>query len=103
MFKNQADIKTLIWLVAMTVVWIWNWSTPELSWIPFLLSCFGAVLVTSMVHNHVHLSVFKLKTLNVLYDYWLSVFYGYPVFAWISTHNKNHHVYNNKDGDFVVG
>jgi beta-carotene hydroxylase len=25
--------------------------------------------------------------------------YGFPVFAWIPTHNKNHHRYNNREGD----
>jgi len=39
------------------------------------------------------------KNLNVLTDWWLTVFYGFPIFAWIPTHNKNHHRYNNRDGD----
>jgi fatty acid desaturase len=54
-----------------------------------------------MVHNHVHLPVFKSRVLNGIYDYWLTIIYGYGVFAWISTHNRNHHVYNNKPGDFA--
>jgi fatty acid desaturase len=39
------------------------------------------------------------KKLNVLTDWWMTVFYGFPVFAWIPTHNKNHHRFNNRDGD----
>jgi fatty acid desaturase len=39
------------------------------------------------------------KKLNVLTDWWLTVFYGFPVFAWIPTHNKNHHRFNNREGD----
>lgn len=74
---------------------------PEFHWVPFLLACLGGVFVTSMVHNHVHVNIFKVTALNVLYDYWLTIFYGYAVFAWISTHNKNHHVYNNREGDFA--
>jgi fatty acid desaturase len=57
--------------------------------------------VTALVHNHVHVNIFRSKFLNGLYDYWLTIIYGYPVFAWISTHNRNHHVYNNQPGDFA--
>jgi fatty acid desaturase len=54
-----------------------------------------------MVHNQGHVKMFKGAPLNVLYEYWLTMIYGYPVFAWIPTHNMNHHVYNNKKGDFA--
>ena len=33
---------------------------------------------------------------------WLSVFYGFPTFAWIPTHNLNHHKYVNKAGDATI-
>ena len=101
MLKNRADIKTLIFAVLITATWIWNWSLAEFQWAPFVLACFWGVCVSSMVHNHVHVSVFKRGPLNVVYDYWLTIVYGYPVFAWISTHNKNHHFYNNREGDFA--
>ena len=101
MLKKRSDIKTVLFIIAITGIWAWNWIVPEFQWLPFLLSCFGAVCVTSMVHNQVHLSVFKSRFLNIMYDYWLTIVYGYPVFAWISTHNKNHHVYNNRPGDFA--
>jgi len=29
-------------------------------------------------------------------------FYGFPIFAWIPTHNKNHHRLNNKEGDYTI-
>jgi len=37
--------------------------------------------------------------MNILTDWWLTVFYGFPIFAWIPTHNKNHHRFNNREGD----
>src|SRR6185369_638232 len=101
LLRNRADIKTLIWVSVITGAWIWNWSLPEFRWAPFLLACLGAVVVSSLVHNHVHVKVFKSQWLNVPYDYLLTVLYGYPVFAWIATHNRNHHVYNNREGDFA--
>ena len=58
-----------------------------------------AVAVSVMTHNHNHLPIWRSKTLNTFTDWWLTVFYGFPIFAWIPTHNKNHHRYNNRDGD----
>jgi fatty acid desaturase len=101
MLKNKADIKTLVFACLITATWAWNWSLAEFRWAPFLLACAWAFCVSSMVHNHVHVSTFRSKILNGIYDYWLTIAYGYPVFAWISTHNKNHHVYNNREGDFA--
>jgi len=43
--------------------------------------------------------MWKSKSLNLFTDWWLTVFYGFPIFAWIPTHNKNHHRYNNRKGD----
>jgi fatty acid desaturase len=40
--------------------------------------------------------------MNTLQDWWLTVFYGFPVFAWIPTHNKNHHKMNNRIGDYTI-
>jgi fatty acid desaturase len=101
MLKNKADFRTVIFVVGITAIWIWNWILPEFHWSPYILSLFAAVCVSSMVHNHGHVRVFKFEALSYLYDYWLTIIYGYPVFAWIPTHNKNHHVYNNRPGDFA--
>ncbi len=101
MLKNKADWKTMCFVALATSLLIWNWNLPEFQWIPFLASCYVAICISSLVHNHVHVGIFTWKPLNIAYDYWLTVFYGYPVFAWIATHNQNHHVYNNRAGDFA--
>lgn len=101
MLKNKADFKTIIFGFLITAIWIWNWILPQFHWFPYILTMFAAVCVSSMVHNHGHVRMFKIEWLNCLYDYWLTIIYGYPVFAWIPTHNMNHHVYNNKPGDFA--
>ncbi|MBL0310690.1 MAG: fatty acid desaturase [Bacteroidetes bacterium] len=49
-----------------------------------------------ITHNHNHLNIWTNKILNILTDWWLTVFYGLPIFVWIPTHNRNHHRYNNK-------
>jgi fatty acid desaturase len=68
-------------------------------WFPYL---FLSVAVTVIAHNHNHLPIWRNNTLNILTDYWLTLFYGFPAFAWIPTHNLNHHVLNNKPGDYTI-
>jgi hypothetical protein len=46
--------------------------------------------------------MWRSKVLNALTDYWLTLFYGFPVFVWIPTHNQNHHQLNNRAGDYTI-
>ena len=61
-----------------------------------------AVSVAVIAHNHNHVPMWRSRFLNILTDYWLTLFYGFPAFAWIPTHNKNHHLLNNKAGDYTI-
>jgi len=97
--KYNADIKSLIYIFITTTLFIAQWL-----WIgvnPFIYTwyLFMAVTVAVMTHNHNHLPMWRAKTMNLFTDWWLTVFYGFPIFAWIPTHNKNHHRFNNREGD----
>lgn len=99
MLKEIADVKSLIFMFITTSLFIIQWM-----WIgvnPFLYTwfLFMSVTVAVMTHNHNHLPMWRSKFMNVLTDWWLTVFYGFPIFAWIPTHNKNHHRFNNREGD----
>jgi fatty acid desaturase len=52
-----------------------------------------------LTHNHVHCPVFVGRRANVAYGAWLSIFYGFPIFSWVPTHNQNHHRYLDGEGD----
>lgn len=90
-------------MVALLVV-LWKWSA-EMSTLLFvvLYSCqlVMAVAASVITHNHQHLTIWKNKWLNVLTDNWLTLFYGYPIFAWIPTHNLNHHKHINTEPDYT--
>lgn len=101
MLKNKADLKTLLFAALISACLVWNWTNPSFNWLSFSLACFGGVMVSSLVHNHVHVNIYRSRFLNAIHDYWLTLFYGYPVFAWIATHNMNHHVHTNREGDFA--
>jgi len=97
--KDSSDVKSLIYIFITTALfiaqWIWLGVNPFIyTWFLFM-----SVAVAVMTHNHNHLPMWRSKTLNVLTDWWLTVFYGFPIFAWIPTHNKNHHRFNNREGD----
>ena len=97
--KDIADVKSLIYIFITTALFITQWIWLGVN--PFIYTwyLFMAVAVAVMTHNHNHLPMWRSKVLNVLTDWWLTVFYGFPIFAWIPTHNKNHHRFNNCEGD----
>jgi beta-carotene hydroxylase len=102
MLRYKADIKSLIYMAITTALLIVQWNLKTLNPYLYAWCLFMAVTVAVMAHNHNHLPIWRNKTLNVLTDWWLTCFYGFPVWAWIPTHNKNHHTLNNKEGDYTI-
>ena len=102
LLRYKEDWKTIVFLIITTGLLPLNWLQPEANWLLVLFACVMAVSVTTIVHNHNHLRIWNNKWLNFATDYWLTLFYGFPVFAWIPTHNKNHHKFNNREGDYTI-
>jgi len=95
-----ADRRTLFWSVVLfPALPALSYARPELA--PWLLpfSLYLAYCAGVLAHYHNHTKVFRSKRLNALYSAWLSFFYGFPLFAWIPTHNQNHHRYLDGPGD----
>lgn len=102
MLRYKEDIKTVLFLVATTALIYANWIQEEFNPLLWGALMFLSVSVTTITHNHNHLRIWKSKAMNRFQDYWLTVLYGFPVFAWIPTHNKNHHKFNNRRGDYTI-
>lgn len=106
MLRYIADLRSVFFMILTTslLIVLWNWSS-EMSQGVFALlyatQLVMAVTVSVMTHNHQHLTIWKNKWLNVLTDSWLSVFYGFPIFAWVPTHNMNHHRHINTEPDYT--
>lgn len=98
MLRYKADIRTLLYFVIITVMFVLQWQY-GFNWLVYIVYLHFAVSVAVITHNHNHISIWTRKLPNVLTDWWLTVFYGLPVFVWVPTHNVNHHRYNNKEGD----
>lgn len=106
MLRYEADLRSLVFMfiAAASLVFLWQYGT-ELS-TPLWILCYAiqlllAVIISTIVHNHQHLPMWTVKGLNVVTDNFLTVFYGFPVFAWIPTHNSNHHIHINKEPDYT--
>jgi beta-carotene hydroxylase len=102
MLKNPADRRTILWVLLAPVFVALQYARPEL--IPYLcpVSCYFALACGVIAHNHNHHQTFKAKGANRWFSIWLSLFYGYPTFAWVPTHNLNHHKFVNREGDATI-
>lgn len=98
----KADLRTLAYMTVTTALLVVQWNLRAIQPMIYLWSLFMAVSVAIIAHNHNHVPLWKARFLNILTDYWLTLFYGFPAFGWIPTHNKNHHLLNNKKGDYTI-
>jgi len=100
--RYPSDRRTLAWALAMPVVALLPYARPELAPWLFPLSAYLALSAGVIAHNHNHTPTFRGRMLNAAFGNWLSIFYGYPTFAWVPTHNLNHHKFVNKAGDATI-
>ena len=102
MLRHKRDLQTVAYMAITTALLVVQWRREE--WSPWLwaMALWMGLTVAVMAHNHNHVRTWTHAGLNRLHDWWLTVFYGFPVFAWIPTHNKNHHRYNNRPGDVTI-
>jgi len=102
MLRYINDIKSLVYIALTTSLLVFQWTSAGVVWYIYPIYLFLSVAVSVMTHNHNHIPMWKSKILNTITDWWLTAFYGFPIFSWIPTHNKNHHKLNNKEGDYTI-
>ena len=100
LLDNSRDRRTLFWSLGLfpsmpLVAAFW----PQFSYFLWPLALYLGFSAGVLSHYHNHRGVFRRAWLNQSYSVWLSVFYGFPIFAWIPTHNQNHHKYLNGELD----
>ena len=101
MLKYKADLRALFYMLLVAVAFVWQWQQGFNIFV-YIFYLFLAVAISVIAHNHNHINIWTFKPLNVVTDWFLTVFYGIPVFCWIPTHNRNHHRYNNREGDVTA-
>jgi fatty acid desaturase len=100
--RFAADYRTMIWALLMPAVALFQYARPNLIGWFLPLGCYFALSAGVIAHNHNHCPTFRSRRMNAIFGAWLSIFYGYPTFAWIPTHNLNHHKFVNKAGDATI-
>jgi beta-carotene hydroxylase len=103
MLRHRADWRTLLWaFVFFPAVGFAPYACPHV--VPWLLplSLYFGFSAGVFSHNHNHCPTFKNRKLNAFYSAWLSVFYLFPTYVWIPSHNLNHHKFVNKAGDATI-
>jgi fatty acid desaturase len=100
--RFAADWRTLLWVALSAGTVAVQFAKPDL--VPWLwwVSCYFALACGVIAHNHNHCPTFKSKLVNRMFGNTLSIFYGYPTFAWVPTHNLNHHKFVNRAGDATI-
>ena len=100
--KHRADWRTVLWTAIGPTFVAVQYARPELVPYTCWISCYFALSFGVIAHNHNHCPTFRSRRANDAFAGWLSIFYGYPTFAWIPTHNLNHHRYVNTEGDATI-
>ena len=101
--RHAADYKTLVWVLILAPGTVaLQYAHPELIKYLWWVSCYFAIATGTIAHNHNHSPTFTNKKVNSLFANWISLIYGFPTFAWIPTHNLNHHKYVNTEGDATI-
>jgi beta-carotene hydroxylase len=101
--RHSADYKTLLWVFGFAPAFVAiQYARPALIPYLFLVSCYFAIATSTIAHNHNHSPTFSNKRVNQWFGNWISLIYGFPTFAWIPTHNLNHHKYVNTEGDATI-
>jgi beta-carotene hydroxylase len=103
MLRHRADWRTLLWaFFFFPVVGFAPYLNPRVE--PWLLplSLYLGFCAGVFSHNHNHCPTFKSRRLNAYYSAWLSIFYLFPTYVWIPSHNLNHHKFVNKAGDATI-
>ena len=101
--RNSRDRRSLLWMLVLApaVVAI-QFAKPALVPYLFWISCYFGLAAGVIAHNHNHCATFDDPRANRWFGNWLSLFYGYPTFVWIPTHNRNHHKLVNTEGDATI-
>lgn len=101
--RHAADLRTLFWaFVLLPGVPALQYAYPQLVGWLLPVGLYLGFTAGALTHNQNHCPTFKHKWMNTAYQAWLSIFYGYPTYGWIPSHNQNHHKYVNRPGDASI-
>lgn len=98
MLRYRADARTLITVVLYFAVAIAPWfcwsemgTLQIVFWV--VANCLLSFICATIVHNSIHVPIFKSRWLNKIFQVVLSLSYGHSTSAYVPGHNFSHHKY----------
>jgi fatty acid desaturase len=64
-----------------------------LGWSLIAATCVLSWICAVIAHNTVHCPLFKQRSLNKIFQVWVSLSYGFPISDYVPGHNLSHHRY----------
>lgn len=106
MLKYKADIRTLlvmlIYFSLAALPWfIWDQINTFQIVLLMIANCIFSFLCAVIVHNTIHVPIFRSNLLNRINQLILSNTYGHPVSAYVPGHNFSHHKYTQTEKDSI--
>ncbi|MEY4581816.1 MAG: hypothetical protein RL701_6519 [Pseudomonadota bacterium] len=96
MLRYRADVRPLGFLILYATLVIGQWlyaPTGVLGWLLIACTCAISWICAVIAHNTVHSPMFKQRSLNKLFQIWVSLSYGFPISDYVPGHNLSHHRY----------
>jgi fatty acid desaturase len=104
MLRYTADRRTLFFLTLYAALFIGQWlyaPSGALGVALVVCTCAVSFICAVIAHNTVHVPVFKRRTLNKLFQVWVSLSYGFPISDYVPGHNLSHHRYTQQPEDVM--
>ncbi|MCC6876901.1 MAG: fatty acid desaturase [Sandaracinaceae bacterium] len=96
--RHRSDLRALLYvaahygLAAFGMITYRSMSTWQVVAV-FVAMCLSCFVMATIVHNTLHVPVFRSRALNKLYQVVLTVGQGHPVSAFVPGHNFSHHLH----------
>lgn len=101
--QNKADIRTVFFVLFYLSWQITSWFLFQPKWyiaMPLILvNCVLSFICAVIIHNTIHVPIFKSKLLNRIFQLLLTFSHGHPVSGFVPGHNLSHHRYLGTDKD----
>jgi fatty acid desaturase len=105
LFRHSEDRRSVVFValygVLATTGWLFTPKSLPLLVLWVVVTAVSSWLVAVITHNTIHSPVFHNRTLNRLFQIWLSLSYGFPVSEFLPGHNLSHHKFTQKGADLM--
>ncbi len=106
MLRYQADIRTLFtvafyFAVAIPPWLLWEEMSRMQATLWVVVNCLMSFICAIIVHNSIHVPVFRMRWMNRIFQIILSFTYGHSTSAYVPGHNFSHHKYTQSPKDAI--